>query len=377
MNFIFLSSPTFEPWDWTNPDTAGIGGSETSHIEMSNRLANRGHHVLSFAPMADDGPVINPHGVIWSQCKHADPSVKGIWVIYRDPTVIDGVPEGQPAWLICQDVDYPTLTPERAARFTRIVALCETHAKYLRAAHPYAADKVYVSSNGIKAELIREALKNPPARNPRRLMYASSPDRGLLYLAMIFERAKEILPDLELHFYYGFDNLDKVIMLYPGVQIKVDQIRAMLNQPGIVNHGRTGQPALIQEWLKSGIWCHPSSFTETSCITCMDAQALGAIPITTPVWAISENVEHGVFIEGDPYQEELTRARYVLELVKLAADPIRQGAIRETMMPWALDRFGWERYVDQWEAWAREDFPLSWSGDPARNEAKQPTEAKA
>ena len=30
MDFVFYSHPTFEPWDWTNPETVGIGGSETS-----------------------------------------------------------------------------------------------------------------------------------------------------------------------------------------------------------------------------------------------------------------------------------------------------------------------------------------------------------
>jgi glycosyltransferase involved in cell wall biosynthesis len=377
MKFIFISSPSFEPWDWTNPDIQGIGGSETSHIEMSNRLSDRGHQVHSYAPTPFEDRRINPHGVKWEQCKFARRDHDGVWIVYRDPVVIDGIPEGQPIWLICQDVDYPTLTPERAARLTRIVALCETHGKYLRAMYPSIADKVFVSSNGIKAELIKKALENPPKRNPRRLIYASSPDRGLLHLAQIFGRAREIVPDLELHFYYGFDNIQKVEDRNPRVRALTNRIRKAVDQPGIEHHGRTGQPELIQEWLKAGIWCHPSSFTETSCITCMDAQALGAVPITTPTWAIGENVEHGVFIEGDPYDDELTRARYALELVRLALDPIRQERIREAMMPWALERFGWERFVDQWEEWASEDMYYYWSGEPMGGEAETCVEAKA
>jgi len=88
----------------------------------------------------------------------------------------------------------------------------------------------------------------------------------------------------------------------------------------------------------------------------MDAQALGAIPITTPKWAIGENVQHGVFVEGDPYADNLTRARYVLEVVRMAADPERQQRIRENMMPWAQGFFGWESFIEQWEFWAAEDL---------------------
>jgi glycosyltransferase involved in cell wall biosynthesis len=369
LNFIFLSVPTFEPWDWTNPDTKGIGGSETSHIEMSNRLSDRGHDVYSYGPTPFKEPTVNPHGVTWERCDN-DPNIwrrNGIWVIYRDPQSIDDVQPGNPAWLICQDVDYPALTAERAAKFTRIVTLCETHAFYMRLRFPHLADRICVSSNGIKSELIADALKNPPARNPKRLMYASSPDRGLVHLALIFSRAKEVISDLELHVYYGFNNIEKVIQKSAYIQKNTNEIRRALDQPGIEWHGRTAQPELIQEWLKAGIWCHPSSFTETSCITCMDAQALGAIPITTPVWAIADNVKHGVFIEGDPYTDNLTRARYTLELIRLATDEKRQEEIRAEMMPWAQSFFGWEKFVDQWEEWAEHDM---WNADkPSKSSA--------
>lgn len=358
MNFTFVSSPTFETWDWTNPDAQGIGGSETSHIEMSNRLARRGHQVHSYAPTSFEGPANNPHGVTWESCAKAKWR-EGVWVLYRNPEVIDDLPPGVPAWLVCQDVDYRGLTEERAARLTRIVGLCETHRKYLCARYPFAASKIYASSNGIKVDQIRQALADLPPRNPKRLMYASSPDRGLLYLAMIFERAREIVPDLELHVYYGFNNLDKIIQANPQYREGTEKLRKLLDQPGIEYHGRMGQPELFREWQKAGIWCHPSSFTETSCITCMDAQALGAIPITTPIWAVCENVEHGVFIEGDPYNCNLTRARYTLELIRMACDPNRQEAIRERMMPWALKRFDWEKYVDQWEEWAENDLDVT------------------
>lgn len=359
MNFVFLSTPTFEPWDWTNPDIHGIGGSETSHIEMSNRLADRGHAVYSYAPTGFTGPVVNQHNVIWERCDH-DPRLwdrKGVWIIYRDPEMVDGVQSGNTTWLICQDVDYPgKLTRERVAKFTRIVALCPAHAGYLQTRYPYAADKICVSSNGVKAELIRKVLVNSPERNPKRLIYASSPDRGLLYLAAIFQRAKELVPDLELHVYYGFDNIDKILSkLTKSAQRKTNDIKRLLDQPGIEYHGRMGQPKLAIEWVKAGIWCHPSSFAETSCITCMDAQALGAVPITTPTWAIGDNVRHGVFVEGDPYNDQLVRSRYVMEVVRMALDPDRQKAIRQEMMPWALEHFTWENFVDQWESWAEVD----------------------
>jgi glycosyltransferase involved in cell wall biosynthesis len=365
MRFNFYSHPTFEPWDWTNPDRVGIGGSETSHIEMCRRISLRGHEVNSFAPLPNPSTAW-VDDVCWNPSAAAPFAEQwsGVWVIYRQPSVIDQIPDDRTIWLVCQDVDYTrpenNLMPERCAKLTRIIALCETHGQYLRNRYPYAADKIFVSSNGIKGELIEKILENPPERNPRRLIYASSPDRGMEYLLSIFPRAKEIVPDLELHVFYGFDNIDKVVQHYgedSRVGVNTARLKALLNQPGVTHHGRTGQPELLKEWFKSGIWCHPSNFTETSCITCMDAQACGAIPITCPTWAVSENVKHGVFIDGN-LKNEVVRSRYVLELIRMAVDPSRQSLIRCAMMPWALEAFGWELFVDQWIGWARHDMKV-------------------
>jgi len=370
MKFVFISEATFEPWDWTNPDSKGIGGSETSHIEMAQRLARLGHDVTSFAPTHNRGDyLIDPAGVRWFNFEDAAAQVKeygsfihddAIHVIYRAPNLIDFVPEGAPCWLICQDVDYNrpgcTLTPERLAKLTRLVALCETQAEYFRTKYPTA--RVSISSNGIKRQVIEEIAKDPPERNLHRLMYASSPDRGMEYLLEIFPRLRELVPDVELHIYYGFDNIEKVVAHYgkdSRVGLNAQRLQQLLEQPGVHYHGRTGQRDLLREWFKAGLWVHPSNFTETSCITCMDAQACGAIPVTSPVWAVSENVEHGVFIEGN-VKQTMIQARYVFETFKLLVQPELQDQIRSAMMPWALDRFDWDIFARQWEGWGRHDI---------------------
>lgn len=40
MKFLFYSSVNFEKWDFRNSIRKGIGGSETSHVEMAWRLAD-------------------------------------------------------------------------------------------------------------------------------------------------------------------------------------------------------------------------------------------------------------------------------------------------------------------------------------------------
>jgi glycosyltransferase involved in cell wall biosynthesis len=377
MNFNFYSHGTFEPWDFRNPETVGIGGSETSHIEMCRRLAERGHDVMSYAPIGSlkpETPIqeMGPGGVPWVHCDYADFSRKGVWVVYRHPPVIDQIPaEGNSIWLICQDVDYgpEAMTPERCKKLTRIVALCQEHAKYLKEKYPFAAEKVCVSSNGITPLAFVENIE----RNPHRLIYTSSPDRGLMRLLPIFGRVKEIIPDAELHIYYGWDNMDKVIARenlnganppgsgYTG-RIK-DKLLKLIEQTGAMWHGRTPQKELAKAFMQSAICAHPNIWHgragETSCISSMEAQAYGAIPITYPTWAIAENVEHGVFIQGSPEEEPMSRAKFVFEIVKMMLDPERQETIRREMMPWARKRFDWGNFVVQWERWAEKDQAIT------------------
>jgi len=395
MRFVFVSTSTFESWDWTNPDTRGIGGSETSHIEMCRRLAEHGHDVTSYAPIpldVDHGPA--PAGVPWFHCASIDITeevAKGpaVWVVYRDPEFAMSIPEeAGPVWLICQDVDYfrnqrgGFIKRPFTERLTRLVGLCETHGIYLRQRHPNITDRVSISSNGIKRAIVEEVLANPPERNPKRLMFASSPDRGLLPLLSIFERAREVVSDLELHIYYGLNNMDIAAdragekhPIAKNVQQVRDAIQAAVEKGGVTWHGRTPQRELAYEWAKAGIWCHPTIFTETSCITSMDAQALGAIPISCPTWAIGENVRYGVFVDGDPAMCPLTRARFALELIRMALDPVRQETIRGEMMQYALNRFDWENFVEQWQSWAMAD--LAAESTSAASAVREPEEVLA
>jgi glycosyltransferase involved in cell wall biosynthesis/hydrogenase maturation factor len=354
-NYYFYSSLTFEPWDYTNPITQGIGGSEVSHIEMCSRLSQRGHNVISYAPVPWDDDFRINRDVTWKHFLKCTFKDDGIYVIYRDPEALDNfnvIHENKIVYFVAQDVFYSKLNEERASKIDKFICLCSDHAHYVEAKHPYLKDKIVISSNGISSRIIDAIEKNNKIeRNPYRLIYSSSPDRGLEQLIPIFKRVKEFIPELELHIFYGFDNINKVIEKNPFVAKMRDSIMNGINSTdGIFWHGRVGQYELIIEWLKSTFWCYPINFTETSCISCMEAQACGVIPIVSPVWALAENVMHGVFVNGD-IEDKLTLNRFAGEIIRLCKDENLRNRITKDIKMDARVRFNWERYVDQWESW--------------------------
>lgn len=358
MKINFYSGNRIEPWSYRNVFEKGIGGSETSHVEMATRLSRRGHDVWSYTDLPKDEP-IDPEfmGVHWRDLSEANLDEDGLWIIYRQPSIGAKITptENRRYWLICQDVFYPDWKSEDVAKFERVIGLCPRHIEDIKYRDPTNADRVFMSSNGVNVGRIeRTELFGKQERNPKRLIWASSPDRGLKETLDIFERAREQVDDLELQIFYGMDNIDKICggdrNKHPWRESWKQYDRAN-GMEGVKWVGRVGQEQLTQKWLSSGIWLYPTWFSETSCISCMEAQCCGCVPITNPIWATGHNVRHGVFIEGQP-NDPLVKARYVDALVRIASDTNAQESMRQEMMPQARLWFDWERFVGQWEAWA-------------------------
>ena len=349
--FHFYSPSHFEKWDFRNPEKQGIGGSETAHIEMAVRLAKRGHTIVSYSPLPKDTPKIWKD-VRWKDLKEANFDDRGIWVIYRSPQIFDKFKVKHPhqqIWLVMQDTQYPQLTLKRALKCDKFFALCTTHVTVTKNNHPEIADRVILSANGIKTDMIRK-LK-PQVRDPYRIMYASSPDRGLINLLHIFPKIKERISMANLHIFYGFDNISKLADKNTSIDefgTTINELEHLMAQDGVFWHGRVGQRKLYQEWLKSSIWAYPTRFSETSCITSMEAQALGAIPVTNPFWALKDNIMYGSLIDGDPSLDKLTRLRYVEEIYFWLSKGMREKQ-RNDMMSEVQQKFNWEEVVDQYE----------------------------
>ena len=370
MRIFFYSPVAFEPWDWRNSVEQGIGGSETSHVEMAWRLARRGHEVITYAPIPSDCPG-TWRGTQWHPLAAADFSQPGLWILYRCPSVVDEfllrAPSTHPIWLLFQDWSYPDLTPARIARCQRLVTLCHWHGRELRRIYPSGADRIWITSNAFKGDLLAEieAAPDPPVRNPHKIMFASSPDRGLLPALRAVARAREFVPTLELHAFYGYNNLDKLLAgqssQTPLARDKAE-VLAYADLPWVSLRGRVSQQQLYREWLSAGLWVYQTDFHETSCITCMEAQACGAIPIVSPVAALAENVHWGIGIDGAA-TDPLTSARFAAEIVR-ASDPAFQAAIRPQMMADARQRFDWESFVTQWEHAAAEDLRVAYRNLP-------------
>src|SRR3990167_6236382 len=358
--FFFVSPVAIDPWYWLDAE-AGVGGNEQGVTEFAHRLVRDGHEVTVYTQTPwSDGPR-EWRGTKWDYVDNADWSQPGIWVLFRCPQLAANLrtdPDVQPAWLVVQDFEYEWEAPY-FDRIDRVLMTCRTHRDIIAARYPSLEPRLFVTSNGVKVDLIEELEASETfQRNPYKIMFASSPDRGLRTLLHILSRAREVVPSLELHVFYGFNGIDRIAAQQKGGWPAMEQEKALIldlasRTKNVFMRGRVTQRELYREWLTSGIFVACTIFREMSYISGREAQCCGAVPIVTPVWGAGDHVKHGVFVFGDP-EEPMIRARFAGELIRMAYDLPRQEAIRREMMVESRKECDWNRFVNQWSAMAEE-----------------------
>lgn len=345
-----------EPW---NPETAkqiGIGGSETMAMNMANRLAARGHRVRLFGDCpGKEGKFDGVEYVHHDKFRNVECDV---FITSRRPNVVDDEFGVKAKATICWVHDIgcgSALTHARALRVDRFLCLSQWHKGFFLDAHKCVhPDQVIVTRNAIDLSRFEESTHGGPvARNPHRAVYGSSPDRGMEVAVKVWPAVRRRVPDAELHIFYGFQTWEvSARSMNDQGQIElIERLKRNLAESavhGVHFHGRVDQLRLAREFMSSGVWAYPTWFTETSCITAMEAQAAGLRVVASPIAALNETVaDRGVLVAGnwlaDDYQARFTDA--VVEAMEKGQDAEFRAAQRKQ----AFERFGWDALADEWD----------------------------
>lgn len=138
-----------------------------------------------------------------------------------------------------------------------------------------------------------------------KLFYGSSYDRGLDILLLMWGDIKKQYPDATLDIAYGWDLFDKAAVNNKERQEWKKDVVDLMNQPGITHHGRVGKDKLEEIRQQCGIWAYPTYFTEIFCITAIECQNDGLVPVTMSLGALKETAKEGILINGGIYKKEV------------------------------------------------------------------------
>lgn len=342
----------------------GLGGSETALCKMAEHFARRGYDVRVYAGeggglrgdrvSVDDMRDRTQGQVLYEPVGAWDPGEEcDLFVSSRIPEAFDRTIAAPRRALWLHDHEYgDRLTAERAGRATDVIVLSEFQREHIAERYPFLADHpgLWVSRNGIEASFYQRVAK----RKEPWVVYSSSPDRGLDVLLEMWPEIKARVPEAKLvHTYAPF---------YHQVRERFDHLQRFHRRierlheglEGVERRESMGQKELAVLFGAARVWAHPSWVTqagepwpEISCISAIEAQAAGCVPVCPDYAALKETVRDGAWTPF-PVQgglDDTWRKAFVREVVdalngerKLAPDARK----------WALDQ-DWGNVCDDWE----------------------------
>lgn len=337
----------WEPWTIDSINTTGIGGSETCAAMLAKGFAERGYRSILFGHC--EGTEGNKGGVeyvhytkydSWKDVNHIDYMISS-----RKMSPLAHRIKNTKNYVWSHDIFIPECTynyPPHAEKVTKFICLSPWHVDFFSEHHKVPKKDIYIQGNGL--DLSRYEQRKQITKDPYRLIYSSSPDRGLLTLLQMFPGWKQEFPQVNLHIFYGFDNWEKAIKHRNNPEeIKhLEAIKHLMKQPGVHYHGRVSQERLAQEQMRASIWAYPTSFTETFCITSTECMLAGAIPVCTAVAALKTTVPDDCGIKvANPW--DVSNAVF-----QLLRNPEKQKEYRLRGEAHVLQNCGWKKTVQNW-----------------------------
>lgn len=266
-------------WDPVLAQSRHMGGSETAAMEMAHHLARLSGRKVKIFNDRDEG--LQYDGVEYIPVKELTGYFASHKPYFHVSWRHNAKLTNAPTFVWCHDLFVPNA--QNSDIYSRILALSPFHKKYLMSMFGIDEKKIFVTRNGIKPERFKY---DPVTKNPNKVIFSSSPDRGLDRTIRVLDRARSKYQDLELHVFYGMEQLPKY-----GRQKQYDMLKAMMDErPWVKYHGGVDQNTLMQHMRESVLWVYPTDFLETSCITAMEMVGNGVYPIVRNFGALPDTL---------------------------------------------------------------------------------------
>lgn len=355
----FLCGGTPEDWGPLNAKT-GIGGSERMVIELAPRLQALGYNVSVYAEVPPGQRGVGKDGVRWQHWSEMDCEKRRDYlVIWRNKAFVTRVQvpaKKRILWL--HDVQNPQdYTDELIASLDLIQFQSRFHIEPVISKIPQ--EKVWIARNGIDP-----SLYDPSKTEPNRIVFASSPDRGVATALMALDVAQRARPDLDLKMdiAYGFTPFYRRSAARQNHRLIPDLgrdgslddferlVNTLIDRTGATMHHRVGFKECAELMNRAGVHFYPTAFPEIFCMAVAESQAAGCIPVTTRFGALDEIVapEGGIelpALSGPPNEEYITAcAEKLIEAAEIPADDPRRTALSAR----AIQKFDLDELAQEW-----------------------------
>lgn len=302
MKFLFLSTE-LRPIHAHTLEERPMGGGTTSIIRLADALDHLGHDVYVTTSL-QHLPSSKPHYIpleALPQIGEVDVliAVRGWSNIFFYP-----VPHKKCFYWTGDSMSNPNtlgMGDKRAIqKIDAFLSKSQWQAETICKVSGFPLEKTGRLSNGV----VLSNFAGSETRHRKRLIYSSTPARGLKNLVHYFPLLKARHPELELHVFSSFDRLSQAWPPAENADGPYDStMKALKAMPGCFVRSSILQKDLAREFMKSAILAYPTQYEETCCNTTLEAQAAGCAIVTSDLASLSETVgDAGILIKGIPNQ---------------------------------------------------------------------------
>jgi glycosyltransferase involved in cell wall biosynthesis len=288
-------------------DERPMGGTETAVIRLAEKLKNLGHQVRVYTS-AENPPPSEPQYLPLQEIEKSEPI--DVFVSVRDwiPLFYRVPAKKRMFWTgdsYDQFSNYGLGDRRVIQQVDHFLAVSQWQADEICSRSGFPKEKVYKLPNGIERDWFLESLP----KIEKRLIYSSTPYRGLQFVPPLFRWLHEKIPDVELRVFSSYKIYDQN-QDFSALKNELQSLPNTKIQESIL------QKDLAKEFLQAGILFYPCHFEETSCITAIEAMAGGCVPVTSRLGALAETIaEAGVLVDGTP-----SEAAYVKSFLEASLD---------------------------------------------------------
>lgn len=272
-------------WDENMLRDKGCGGSETAAIEVARWIKKKTkRNVKIFHPrksreIMESGVEYLPSSELAGYIRNIEPKAHIAW---RHAVRLTWAK----SYVWCHDLQCQGA--EQVQNYDKIVALSRFHQEYLRETNGVSSDKIVLGFNGINPDNFNN--RDLP-RDHLKVVFSSSPDRGLIQTIQIVKKAREISGlDIKLHCFYGTENMRKAGHIEWAERIE-SEIKA---NSFVVYHGFVPKQELMDHFRTAAVWLYPADFIESSCITAMEAMCAGTWSIVRDMGALKYTMKEAI-----------------------------------------------------------------------------------
>lgn len=317
----------------------GVGGAELSLINLAFALQRLGIEVDVYNDPERPGHYDNIHYRLKKDYRNNE----DILIVFRVPTaLVKSTNARKKIFWSCDQYTIGDYQKDIFPFVDKIVCISPHHLdNFLLKFNPQYHAKMTFIDLGVNTSDYDEA--GMVERVTNRLLYCSSPDRGLDLVRAMWTKIKLFVPDAEL--YVTFDYR---LWGAPRAYTEIYQ-QKWLNATDVHYLGAITRNELVKLQLSSDVHIYPCIYDELFCLAVAENQIAGCVPITSSVGAVKSTNEWGYQLEGNPKDGNwLTDySDFVINSLTEDREKVLES-VRAGMMIEAQKRFDWDVIARRW-----------------------------